>query len=168
MRVPIGLLVIVLTSLLLVGCGGPTEPATNNAVLPNSNGSNSTPGANVSVLDPIKTPQTGPTNDAPTLGPVVQAYYEALKQKDETAVRKLMATEFLKTTEADMKAEKKTDLIAFLTEYDKLPEGKMQVRNEQIAGDRATVEVKGGIYVEWPKLPLVNEGGSWKLTNQTK
>jgi len=147
------------------GSGSDTPSNTRNTNTPNSNGN--VPAANTNTgLETKKVETATSTNDAPTLGPVVNAYYDALKKKDAAAVRKLMSAEYLKATEDDMRTEKKTDIIAFLTEFDKLPEGKMETRNEQISGNRGTVEVNGGAYSGWPRLVLVNEGGSWKLSNE--
>ena len=146
------------------GCGG-GDTATN---APNANSSNAnsaqTPANN--ALDTVKKPEAATTNDAPTIAPVVHAYYDALKKKDAAAVRKVMERGFLETTEKEMKAEGKTDIIAYLTEFDELPEGKMQVRNEQISGNRATAELKGGSYGDWVKIVFVNEGGAWKISNE--
>jgi ABC-type enterochelin transport system substrate-binding protein len=161
-------IVAVAVSLLMMGCGDSDTPTnTRNANVANASANANSP-SNVANtgLETTKKPDTGATNAAPTLGPVVVAYYDALKNKDAAAVRKVMAAEYLKKTEEDMKAEKKTDIVAFLTEFDKLPENKMEVRNEQITGSRGTVEVNGGAYSGWPKLVLVNEGGSWKITNE--
>ncbi len=51
------------------------------------------------------TPGEAKTNNAPTISPVVKAYYEALKNKDEAALRKVFSQDTLKSLEADMKEE---------------------------------------------------------------
>ena len=160
------LFLILVGALGMAGCGG-TGTSTNvsnaNATLTNANAA--TPAAN-SVLEPTKKPETATTNEAPTLGPVVNAYYDALKKKDAAAVKKVMAQAFVQSIEADMKDDKKTDLVAYLTEYDKLPDGKMEVRNEQIDGSKGVAEVKGGSYANWTKVSFLNEGGVWKISNE--
>ena len=65
-----------------------------------------------------------------------------------------------------MKDEKKTDLVAFLSEFDKMPEGQMEVRNEQIDGGKGVAEVKGGSYASWTKISFLNEDGAWKISNE--
>ena len=89
-----------------------------------------------------------------------------LRNKDAADVKKVMESEFLKTIEADMKDEKKTDIVAFLTEFDKLPTGKMEARNEQITGNKGTAEVKGGSYVNWTRVVFIKEDGVWKVSNE--
>jgi ketosteroid isomerase-like protein len=165
MRSNILLLFLISANLAALGCGGTTTTNTvSNTNLPNTNAP--MPATN-SALEPTKPAETATTNNAPTLGPVINAYYDALKRKDAAAVRKVMAEDFLKATEAEMKSEKKTDIVAFLTEFDKLPEGQMEVRNEQISGNRGTAIVKGGAYIG-PGSVMVfkNEGGTWKVSNE--
>ena len=148
----------------MAGCGG-TDTATNvsNTNLPNANAP--MPATN-SALETTKKPEVATANNAPTFGPVVNAYYDGLKKKDAPAVRRVMAEGFIRSIETDMKDDKKTDLVAFLSEFDKLPEGKMDVRNEQIDGNKGVAEVKGGSYATWTKISFVNEGGTWKISNE--
>ena len=148
---------------IAAGCGGSEGPAnTPNAnVVSNVNA----PASNV-ALEPSKAPEAPTTNDAPTLGPVINAYYDALRNKDAGGVKKVMEREFLKTIESDMKAENKTDIVAFLTEFDKIPAGKMEARNEQISGNKGFAEVKGGSYVNWTRVVFVKEDNVWKVSNE--
>ena len=106
-------------------------------------------------------------NDAPTLGPVVQAYYAALEKKDDPAIRETLASEFVKTLEKDMKAEKKSNLAEYLAETDWQPGLKIEVRNEKTEGDKGTAEVRGGVYKNWTALAFVKENGKWKLSNES-
>jgi hypothetical protein len=75
-------------------------------------------------LEPIKKPEAATTNNAPTLAPVVQTYYEALKKKDDALLKSVMSQEFIKTVEADMKAEKKTSIAAYMAEFDTIPKSR--------------------------------------------
>lgn len=155
--------VVIVCCIAAAGCGG-SEPTANGS---NSNSANAaSQPASGEVLETTKKPEAATSNNAPTLAPVVHAYYDALRTKDAAAVRKIMAADFLRTTEADMKAENRTDIVAFLTEFDKLPENKMEVRNEQITGNRGVAQVKGGVYSDWANLVFVNEGGGWKISNE--
>ena len=154
-------------ALFAAGCGNDTS-TTSNKANSNSNAANQTanaPAAN-DALAPVSKPPAATSNEAPTVGPVVNAYYDALKRKDATAARSVMSRDFLQSVEGDMKEENKTDLIAFLTEFDKLPESKMEVRNELISGNKATAEIRGGAYTSWTTVVFHNEGGAWKLSNE--
>lgn len=165
MRSYIFFAILVFAVSLAVGCGGdaPTNVTNTNTVGQNTN--SAAPPANA-VLDPIRKPPAATSNLAPTVAPVVHAYYDGLKNKDAAAVRNVMARDFLQMIDTDMKDENETDLVAFLTKYDKLPENKMEVRNELIAGNRATAEIRGGAYGDWTTVVFRNEGGAWKMSNE--
>jgi hypothetical protein len=160
---------IYLTTLTLAGlvalsnaCGGTETASTGNTA--NTNAVNTATAANANhPLMTTKTPEAATTNNAPTLGPVVQAYYDALKKKDDAAVRETMSTEFLKSIESDMKEEKKTNLAAFLAETDD-PNTPIEVRNEKMEGDKGVAEVRGGVYKNWTAIAFGKENGKWKLT----
>ena len=157
---------VLLVAILVAACGGPDNTANVNTANGNVT-SNANATANESnALGTTKAPEAPTTNDAPTLGPAINAYYDALKRKDGAAVKKVMESQFLKSVESDMKDEKKTDIVAFLTEFDKLPEGKMEARNEQITGNKGTAEVKGGSYANWTKVVFVKEDNVWKVSNE--
>jgi hypothetical protein len=95
------------------------------------------------------------------------AYYEALKKKDDAALRKVISQDTLKMWEADMKDEKKTSLTGFLTDLEAVSEKPFEVRNERIEGDTAVAEIKGGNYGVWTPFKFVRENGEWKMTNQS-
>ena len=161
------LITLLAITTLLTGCGSPA-PNTNvantvNVTSPNTN--TSSPNSN-GPLGTTTKPVGDKVNDAPTLKPVVDAYYDAIAKKDDAAIRKVLAASFLKTLEADMKSEKKTNLAAFIGETDKVPEGGMQVRNEKITGDEGTAELKGGTYLNWTGFGFVKENGVWKFSNK--
>ena len=150
---------------MIAGCGGPTTTPTggSNTNGGNLNGVNTTANAN-SALEPTPKPESATTNDAPTLGPVVRSYYDALKKKDDALLRSVLSADFIKETEAEMKEEKQTGLAAYMAKYDTIPEKPVEVRNERIDGSKGVAEVKGGVYLNWTPLDFVNEGGKWKLT----
>ena len=95
------------------------------------------------------------------------AYYEALKKKDDAALRKVYSRETLKSLEADMKSEGAKSLVEFITELEPAPEQPFQVRNEQIQGDTAIAEIRGGAYPNGIKIKFVRENGEWKITNES-
>ena len=158
---------VFLFAIVLSGCSS-SETANNSA---NTNSANKT--ANVasdSSNNPLttnKTPEATTTNHAPTLAPVVQAYYEALKKKDDAALRKVFSQDTLKSLQADMKAEKETSMVNYITETEPLPDKPFETRNEQIQGDSAVAEMRGGSYPNGIKIKFVRENGEWKMTNES-
>ena len=159
-------LLLVTVAIAAIGCGGNDTTTNTNSNVNANSASNSTATGNTNALDTVKAPEAATANDAPTLGPVINAYYDALRKKDAAGVRKVMERKFLSTIEEDMKAEGKTDIVAFLTETDKLPSGKMEARNEKITGNKGIAEVKGGSYVTWTPTTFVKEDGVWKVSNE--
>lgn len=160
------LITILSFAILLNACGGEQPTANNSANAKPANTNAAANNANNTVAT-TKTPETATSNNAPTLAPVVAAYYEALKKKDDAGLKKVLSAETIKTLEADMKAEKKTSLVAFITELEPAPEQPFEVRNERIEGSSAVAELKGGSYAVWTPFKFVNENGAWKLTNES-
>jgi hypothetical protein len=158
---------ILIFSTIFAACGA-NQPTANNST-GNAGNTNTVVAPNNinSTIPTTKKAETETTNNAPTLAPVVTAYYEALKKKDDAALRKVVSEETLKTWEADMKEEKKTSLTAFLTDLEPAPEKAFEVRNEKIEGDAGTAELKGGSYGVWTPFKFVRENGAWKITNQS-
>ena len=163
MRLNSLLILIIAAAIFALGCGGSTTPTGgSNTNLTNANAAPS-PATN-SVLETTKKPEAATANNAPTLAPVVQTYYEALKKKDAALLKSVMSQEFIKSVEADMKEDKKTDIAAYMAEFDTIPEKPVEVRNEKIEGNDAVAEIKGGTYVNWTPFAFINEGGKWKFT----
>ena len=152
----------------LIGCGASDN--SNVAVVVSTNSANANAVAPNSVNNPLattKTPEISTTNNAPTLAPVVQKYYEALKGKDDAALKKIYSQATLKSLEADMKDERQTSLIKFITELEPVPDQPFTVRNEQLQGDTAIAEMRGGSYPNGIKIKFVKENGEWKMTNES-
>jgi len=148
---------------MAVACGGGTEPNANG-VKPNTNGP--APNNNGGVLNPTPKPVGETLNDAPTLGPVVRTYYDALKKKDDSLLKTVLSRPFIKGIEEGMKDDKWSgNMAAYMADSDRIPEKGIEVRNEKIEGDRGTAELKGGTYVNWTSLPFIKEDGKWKMTN---
>lgn len=157
-------LLLTFASIVMTACGGSeSDSNTSNA---NSKPQAANTAAANTGLEGSKTPAAATANDAPTLAPVVHAYYDALKKKDATGAKKVMSQGFVQSAEKEMQEEGDKDLVVYLTKFDKLPENRMEVRNEQISGNRATAELKGGSYTDWVKITFINEGGAWKITNE--
>ena len=151
--------ILLFLMVFLIGCGTSENPTTT--INTNSSSSAANP------LNTTKTPEAATINNAPTLTPVVQAYYSALKTKNDPALKKIYSQETLESLEADMKAEKKTSLSAFITEIEPVPDQPFEVRNEQIQGDSAVAEMRGGSYPNGIKIKFVRETGEWKMTNES-
>lgn len=166
MKFYITFLVIALFS-MLTGCGGP--PVANG--LPNSNSntatSNTAPTNSNDAMVAVKKPETATTNNAPTISPVVAAYYEALKTKNDAALKAVLTDEVIRSIETDMKEENRKDFAGFVAEYETMPKTPIEVRNEQISGNKATAEIKGGTYANWTAMVFVNDGGKWKWTGES-
>ena len=165
----LNLILTFVTGIVLVaaGCGESTTPtggSNTNVANANSITNVNAPAGNTGGLETTKKPEAATTNNAPTIAPVVQTYYDALKKKDDALVKSVMSQEFIKSVEADMKAEKKTNMAAYMAEYDTIPEKPVEVRNEKIEGNNAVAELKGGAYLNWTPFAFVNEGGKWKFT----
>jgi hypothetical protein len=166
MKFYITFLVIALFA-MLTGCGG--DPVKG---LPNANGnsttSNTAPSTNSNdAMVPTKKADAPTTNNAPTIAPVVAAYYEALKTKNDAALKAVLTDEVIKSIEADMKEENRKDFAGFVAEYETMPKTPVEVRNEQVTGNKATAEIKGGTYANWTAMVFVNDGGKWKWTGES-
>jgi hypothetical protein len=156
---------ILIFTILLSGCPSSTVPPPNSATTSNTNTNAPNNAANNGIVIPTKKAEAPTENNAPTITPVVKAYYDALKKKDDAALKKVLTQDFIKSVEADMKDEKKTSIAAFMAEYEVFDKP-VEVRNEKIEGDKASAEIKGGTYVNWTKFNFVKENGEWKFTNQ--
>lgn len=154
---------LILACLLVLGGCSPAGTGANtntasNAAKPQATANN--------PLNITKTPEAATTNNAPTIAPVMAAYYAALKGKDDAGLKKIHTAGALKNIEQGMKEDKKATISAYLSDYEILPETGYEVRNEKIEGDNAIAEVKGGTYKNWTRLKFAREGGEWKLTGE--
>ena len=162
MRFQITILTLIFAlTILFAACGG--EPAPNATNVNTANAANAAGNANNPLAATTPTPEQT-TNNAPTFAPIVGAYYDAVKKKDDAGIRKVLSAAHVKQLEADMKEEKHTSLAAYLNSIEDLTTP-VQVRNEQISGDKGTAELKGGAYLNWTKFPFVKENGEWKISN---
>lgn len=165
MQYKLSFITILIISILMAGCGG-AEMNTGNTAVNRSNAANTTANSN-NPLETTKKPEAATANNAPTLGPVVQAYFNALRTNDDAAVSKVLSQEYLKKAQVEMRSEKKTKLTEYLAEYDGVSDKPVEVRNENINGDSAVAEVRGANYVNWTKFGFVKEGGVWKLSGES-
>jgi hypothetical protein len=89
----------------------------------------------------------------------MKAYHQAAKNKDFAALRQLLSAEYLKELEkAPVSMER---IMEGLTED--VPATLPEMRNETIAGDTATLEMRNHRTEQWESIALVKEKGVWKL-----
>jgi hypothetical protein len=144
----------------LAGCGGGAPGPNTNA---NNNAATKANSDNANAFVTTKGPETNKANDAAALAPVVLAYYEALKKKDDAAFRKVYSAAAIKELEAGMKAEGKKTLVDYIGSSEPAGDKPFEVRNEKIEGETAIAEIRGGSYATWIKWKFVKENGEWKL-----
>ena len=93
----------------------------------------------------------------------VQSFVDALKAKDEKAVKAALSSKTNKLMELQTKMTGKGIVDVFSSDdFDEVP-ANPQTQNEKIDGDKATIEVKDEKDEKWETIPLVKEDGSWKL-----
>ena len=92
-----------------------------------------------------------------------ETYIKAVKNKDTTTMKLLLTRDSIKMHEQEAKAQGATldDIVKRETLF---AEGQrvVEVRNEKIDGDRATLEVKDP-YGVWETVPFLKEDGEWKI-----
>ena len=94
----------------------------------------------------------------------MNAYYDALKQRDVEAVKKSVSKRYLTVLEsAGVSAER-----AFQPMMEVLPGVRPATRNETIDGERATLEVRDEIRGRWDTVAFVKEDGAWKIALDQK
>jgi len=159
--------ILLFFTVFLIGCGGDSSENSNTAAKTTAGNTNTAASNANDPLATTKAPEAPTSNNAPTLAPVVRNYYAALQKKDDAALKKVYSQATLKALEADMKSEKKSSLVEFITELEPVPDKPFEVRNEQIQGDTAIAEMRGGSYPNGIKIKFVRENGEWKMTNES-
>ena len=156
--------IIAASTVFISACGGTPTQNGNTITAINTASAVNAPANSDSPVATTKKAEVATANNAPTLAPVVQAFYDALKKKDDAALMAVLSADFIKSVRADMKAEKKTGMAAYLAETESIPDKPIEVRNEKIVGDKAVAEIKGGAYLNWTAFAFIKEGGAWKFT----
>ena len=92
-----------------------------------------------------------------------QTYAKAIKKKDITTMKLLLSNATIKMHEQEAKAQGVTvdDIVKHETLFTESQKS-VEYRNEKIAGDKATLEVKNS-YNSWETVPFVREDGDWKI-----
>lgn len=125
----------------------------------NANTTNSTNSTNTGN----KTSTTSTTTSSTGLSPkdTVKAYYDAAAKKDIAAAKGYLSQGTMAMMEEGAKKMGKT-LDEAMKEGANAPVVTPEFGAETITGDTATVEIKGPAG-EMIKMPMVKEGGQWKL-----
>lgn len=103
--------------------------------------------------------------EAVTLKPLVEAYCNALRKKDDEALKKLYSQRSLREMYAEMKNEGYSTLSEYLELED--PGNKCQVVNETIKGGTAEAYVITESYPTGTAFTFEQENGEWKMTNRS-
>jgi hypothetical protein len=168
---------LITITLFFTACGGGNETSKNtvNTTKPtNGNVNVTTSGTNTNL--PITAPNSNVTtakpealkvNEAQTLISVMTAYSEALKTKNDAALKKVMSASAVKGWEDEMKSEGKTKFAEYVASSEYVEGKPYEIRNEVIKGDEAVAEVKGGVYGKWTPIVFVKENGEWKITDES-
>ena len=95
-----------------------------------------------------------------------KSYFEAQKKKDIAGMKQTLSKSSLKLMEESAKQQQLTldkmiqsQLDNPSAKVDKMPE----TRNEKIAGDNATIELKNEDANRWDTMYFVKEEGAWKI-----
>lgn len=93
----------------------------------------------------------------------LRALNEASKKKDTEAIKSYLSKGTLDLLEQSARRQEKTVDELLKQEngapFQELPE----MKNEQITGETASVEVKNNVTGEFEKIPFVKENGVWKI-----
>jgi hypothetical protein len=105
---------------------------------------------------------TSATSDA--LIGTLKTFVAAVKAEDEAAIKNILSEKTVKILDLTAKM-KGISFYENLTVRDKKGELKElpETQNEKIAGDKATIEVKGKSDKTWNTISFVKEDGRWKI-----
>jgi hypothetical protein len=102
----------------------------------------------------------------PTPLETLQAYNLAIKKKDPTQMKLLLSDASLKMAEQEAKAQNVTiDEIMKRETLFSENQRRVEIRNQKVDGDRATIEMKD-TFDTWITVPFVREEGVWKIDKQ--
>jgi hypothetical protein len=106
----------------------------------------------------VPTAQSSPTA-------AMKAYYDAARQKDLAALKNLLSEEYVK----ELSTSGLTFERVMASAIERVPPAMPSMRNERIAGERATLEVLDHETKRWETFAFVRQRGAWKLAlQQTK
>jgi hypothetical protein len=172
------LIFILVAAVTLTGCSSCDETPrntndadganVNRTVNTNTNGAPNTNGNTNgdSLTSNINTvPKPKETVEAVTLKPIVAAYCDAMRKKDEAALRKIYSQAALARLLAKAKADGGNSLVEYLSIE---PVGdKCQVVNETVEGNAAVAYVITQTYPDGTQFRFVKENNEWKMTDES-
>jgi hypothetical protein len=151
-RIVIALFAALFTiAMFAAGCS--TKPAGNTAV---TNAAAPAPASSAPAPPDPAGSSTSPTE-------TLRALSEASKKHDPALIKHYLSEGTLRLLEQSAREQNKP-VDDILREEDGPPFLELpEMRNEQISGDTATVEIKGAEMKEFDALPFVREDGMWKV-----
>ena len=161
---------IILSTLILLtfsGCTTETPENTVNTVNKPANANTTVSVENTSPLNTTGTPKPETVNEADTLSPIAQAFCEAVRKKDEAALKNVYSAATYQRLLADAKDAGKKTVAELLTEIEDVGTKPCATRNEQINGDKAVAEMTTETYPNGIRINFVKENGEWKMTNES-
>lgn len=158
--------------LTFAGCTGNTEtPENTSNAAPNKsvnvNTNTVVSGDNSSPMNTVRTPTPETLNPAETLTPVVRAYCEAVRKKDDAGLKKVLSAANYKRLETDAKTDGKTSVADFLSGIEDVGSKPCATRNEQISGNTAVAEMTTEAYPNGVRMNFIKENGEWKMTGES-
>ena len=154
---------LALSALALTACSKSATNGNNANNSNNSNNSNSSSNSNTSSANKNSS-TTASTGDYSTPTAALTTFYNATKSGDVDGVKRSMSRKSLEFIEKSAAKDKKTvdDALKEMVKDATTPNA-LETRNEQIDGDKATVEAKDDKTDKWEKIPFVRENGQWKI-----
>jgi hypothetical protein len=134
MKITSFFIIVIACVAVWTGCGGPAQ--NTNIVINGANANGVNTANTADPLAPTKKAETATENNAPTISPVVTAYYSALKKKDDAELKNVLSKSYIAAIQEDMKADGKSgSMAAYLAESEPVSDALPEARYENIAGD---------------------------------
>lgn len=103
------------------------------------------------------------TRQADSPKDVFQKFLIAKADKDAETVKKLVSRNFLQMVEKEAEQQGTTVEELLKVDTQSFANQSLELGDEKISGDTASVEVKNPRTGEWEKIPFVKENGEWKI-----
>jgi hypothetical protein len=153
--IPITLLLVML---FFAACGQSQAPANNTG------GQTSTASPAAQQTSTPAPARAASAYDLSSPTKTFTSFYEAAKKKDATGIRSVLSKDDLAEMERIAKEQKTTMDDSFKPFYQDVPAQLNEMRNEQINGEKATLEIKESERGAWETINFVKEDGQWKIT----
>jgi hypothetical protein len=141
------------------GCGSPANTNTTNT---NTNQNAAATNANKAAEASAPAAEVAATGSLATPSDAYRTAYAIRQKKDLAGMKKIMSKDVIEFLTMIGEEEKKTLDEEIATMFERPQAKTPETRNEQIKGDRATIE-----YLDeegkWKTMDFVKEDGEWKL-----